>query len=67
MKRPMVLSTGFKQQAASSSFVDQSQTHFAINAAQGMDAQDIAREVERKLAERDREHARRSRGRHTDQ
>ena len=66
MQRPVVLQTGFKQQAAAPSYVDQSQTHFAITAAPGMDSQEIAREVQRKLDERDRQSARRGRGRHTD-
>jgi len=66
MQRPVVLQTGFKQPAAAPSYVDQSQTHFAITAAPGMDSQEIAREVQRKLDERDRQHARRGRGRQTD-
>lgn len=61
-----VLQTGFKQQSSSQSYVDQSQTHFAITAAPGVDSQEIAREVQRKLDERDRQHARRGRGRQTD-
>jgi hypothetical protein len=60
------LQTGFKQQGAARSYVDQSQTHFAITAAPGMDSQEIAREVQRKLDERDRQNARRGRGRQTD-
>jgi len=63
---PFVLQTGFKQQSAAPSYVDQSQTHFAITAGPGMDSQEIAREVQRKLDERDRQNARRGRGRQTD-
>ncbi|MBW3517423.1 hypothetical protein KO537_22305, partial [Shewanella sp. NKUCC01_JLK] len=66
MQRPVVLQTGFKQQSAAPSYVDQSQTHFAITAGPGMDSQEIAREVQRKLDERDRQNARRGRGRQTD-
>lgn len=65
-QRPAVLQTGFKSQNAGSNFVDQSQTHFAIETSPGMDAEAIALAVQKKLDERDRQNSRRTRGRHTD-
>ena len=65
-QRPAVLQTGFKSQNTGSNFVDQSQTHFAIETSPGMDAEAIALAVQKKLDERDRQNSRRTRGRHTD-
>lgn len=63
---PKVLQTGFKQQNANAGYLDQSQTHFAITAAPGMDTEELAREVDKKLSQRDREKSRRGRGRFGD-
>jgi len=60
------LQTGFKKQGPANSYVDQSQTVLNVTAAPGMDTEALAREVDKKLAQRDRDNARRGRGRLND-
>lgn len=61
-KSPQILQTGFRQQPAKPSNVDQSQINITIQPSPGMDAQDVAREVEKVLAEHTRKQSRRVRG-----
>ena len=63
---PVTLQTGFKKQGPANSYVDQSQTVLNVTAAPGMDTEALAREVDKKLAQRDRDNARRGRGRLND-
>lgn len=59
---PQAAKTGVAYGGGRQSYTDNSQTHFTIEAAPGMNEHDIAVQVDRKLAERDRLKARRNRG-----